>query len=477
MSGAARAAEPAPRDLCGAEVTVMGLGLFGGGVETARWLARQGARVRVTDLRQASELAESLDQLRGVPLELALGGHREEHFVRADLVVANPAVAPSNPFLAAARAAGVPVTSEAALFLEACPARLVLVTGTQGKSSTAQFAHQLLLASGLRARLGGNIGRSLLADLDELQAEEVVVMELSSYQLEALPRELAPRPRTAALGVVNVLADHLERHGSLAAYEAAKRRILELAGADTWVVLNGDDARTAAWSAARGRLVRYTTEGRPGCELALRDGRFALGATDLGADADVRLSGSFQRSNALCALGLALAAGAEPSALRAGLAHLAGLDHRLQDLGCFAGHRVWDNGVSTTPDSTLSAVLELEGPLALLVGGQAKDLPLDQLVEAARARVRRVIAFGGSGPALAHVFGAAGVPAEAVGDLPSAVARAFAAMEPGEALLFSPACASFDAYRNFRDRARAFRSALPPSGSRLQKRAPQERAT
>jgi len=462
VSDAQRSADaPSPRTLRGAEVTVMGLGLFGGGVETARWLARQGARVRVTDLRSASELAESLALLRDVPLELALGGHREEHFARADLVVANPAVAPSNRFLAAARAAGVAVTSEAALFLEACPARLVLITGTQGKSSTSHFAHQLLLASGVRARLGGNIGRSLLADLGELEEGDTVVMELSSYQLEALPPELAPRPRVAALGVVNVLADHLERHGSIDAYEAAKRRILELADDETSVLLNADDPRASSWRVARGHTRRYSVEGRAACELELSDGRFRFGSTDLGAAHDVRVPGAFQRSNALCALGLALAAGADPARLRAGLGQLSGLEHRLQDLGLFNGHRVWDNGVSTTPDSTLSAVLELDGPLALLVGGQAKDLPLDELAQAARSRVRRVIAFGGSGAALARAFGAAGVPAEAAGDLSSAVARAFATMEPGEALLFSPACASFDAYRNFRDRARAFRAALP----------------
>jgi len=460
FEGGARA--PAvPRQLVGLQVTVMGLGLFGGGVETARWLARQGARVRVTDLRTEGELSESLGALEGVELEFALGGHRLEHFTRADLVVANPAVSPASPFLEAARAAGVPVTSEAELFLSACPARLVLVTGTQGKSSTAQFAHQLLLASGASAHLGGNIGRSLLADLERLGSEDVVVMELSSYQLEALSSACAPRARVCAVGVVNVLADHLERHGSIEAYERAKRRILDLAAADTWVVLNADDGRVGAWRVQTGRLMRYSVEGRAGCELRLEGDEFRWGDQALGSVSDVRVRARFQRSNILCALGLALAGGARPSTLPSALGGLAGLEHRLQDLGFFAGHRVWDNGVSTTPDSTLSALLELEGPLALLVGGQAKNLPLDELVAAARGRVRRVVAFGGSGAALAAAFCAGGVPAEAVRDVSAAVARAYDSMEPGEALLFSPAAASFDAYRNFRDRARAFRAALP----------------
>jgi UDP-N-acetylmuramoylalanine--D-glutamate ligase len=445
----------------------MGLGLFGGGVETARWLVRRGAQVRVTDLREAGQLAESLEALADVEVQLALGGHSEEHFTRADLVVANPAVPPSSPFLAAAREAGVPVTSEAALFLGACPARLVLVTGTQGKSSTVRFAHQLLEAAGERAHLGGNIGRSLLAEVDRLGADDVVVLELSSYQLEVLPPEAAAGARVAAIGVVNVLADHLERHGSIEAYEDAKRRILELADEGTRVLLNADDARVGAWRVELGRPWRYSVEGREDAELQLEAGEFRCGALVLGRVADLRVPGRFQRANVLCALGLALAAGAEPERLREGVAGLSGLEHRLQDLGLVAGHRVWDNGVSTTPDSTRSALLELDGPLTLLVGGQAKGLPLDELVDAARGRVRRVLAFGGAGPSFAGAFTAAGVAAEVLPSVPAAVARAYQAMEPGEALLFSPGAASFDAYRNFRDRALAFRAALPGrSGAR-----------
>jgi UDP-N-acetylmuramoylalanine--D-glutamate ligase len=448
-------------DLEGLPVTVMGLGLFGGGVETARWLVKQGARVTVTDLRPARELQESIAALAGLPIAYALGGHASEQFTAARMVVANPAVPPSNPWLEAARAAGVPVTSEAALFLEACPARLLLVTGTQGKSSTAHSAHALVERCGIRTHLGGNIGRSLLGALEGLGPRDVVVMELSSYQLESLPPAGSLRPRVAGIGVVNVLADHLERHGSVQAYEAAKRRILELAGDGTWVVLNAGDPRVGGWAVARGLRRAYSGDSSAGVDLGVRAGHFVHGATRLGKVADLRLSGRFQIDNTLCALGLALAVGAEPDALARALPELTGLEHRLQDLGLVAGHRVFDNGVSTTPDSTLSAIENLEGPLCLLVGGQQKALPLDELASAAAGgRVRRVIAFGASRESLLAPFLAAGVHGEALAELPAAVARAFAVMEPGEALLFSPAAASFDAYRNFKDRARAFRSAL-----------------
>ena len=452
--------------LRGKRVTVMGLGLQGGGVEVVRFLARHGARVLVTDKRPAAQLAESLAAIDGLGATTVLGEHRERDFTDTDAVVANPAVAPSNSLLVAARAAGVRVTSEMELFLRAAPARLVLITGTQGKSSTTNAAARLLELSGQRVHLGGNIGRALISSLDDMRAEDIAVVEVSSYQLEALPADLGPIERVAAVACVNVLADHLERHGTIEGYEAAKRRLLDLAGDAATVVLCADDPRVSRWQPARGRTLRYSTVPGARTPLRLEAEHFVREREDgslerLGALGDLRLPGEFQRGNALAALGLARALGAAPEALAAALPQVRGLEHRLQDLGHFDGHRVWDNGISTTPDSTVSALLALEGRPALLCGGQAKqDLPLDEFARVAAQRCRRAVTFGGSSDALAEALRAAGVEVSAVRELSAAVELLWSRLEPGEAVLFSPACASFDAFRNFGDRARHFRECV-----------------
>ena len=175
-------------DFDGRAVTVMGLGLFGGGTTVARFLARHGARVTATDLRTANELAPALKELEGLDIRFVLGEHRTEDFTNAALVVANPAVSPSSTFLAAASAARVPITSEMALFLELCPARIAAITGTQGKSSTSNTLAQLLNASGVTCHLGGNIGRSLLESAELMHENDVVVLEMSRTSSRCCPR-------------------------------------------------------------------------------------------------------------------------------------------------------------------------------------------------------------------------------------------------------------------------------------------------
>lgn len=442
----------------GRRVTVMGLGLQGGGVEVVRFLAARGAVVTVTDKRPAEKLRESLDAIAGLGVRTVLGQHVESDFTSAELVVANPAVAPSNPLLAAARAAGVPVTSEMALFLAACPARVVLITGTQGKSSTTHATARLLEEAGFRVHLGGNIGRALISSIDDMRPDDVAVVEISSYQLEALPEDCGPCERVAAVACVNVLSDHLERHGTVEGYDAAKRRILALAPAHATVVLSADDPRVGRWNADRGHVLRFSTAAGARTPLHLAEGEFRLGTESLGRLADLRLPGDFQRGNMLAALGLARALGAAPTALARAVGEVRGLEHRLQSLGEFAGHRVWDNGISTTPDSTVSALQSLAGPLVLLCGGQAKEgLPLDELATLARERARAVVTFGGSSEQLAAAFRAAGASVSAAPTLREAVALAWSQLRPGETLLFSPACASFDEFLNFRDRALRFR--------------------
>lgn len=453
------------RDFDGLPVTVMGLGLFGGGATVARHLARRGARVTVTDQRSEAELAPAVRSLDGVPLRFVLGEHRTEDFTRTGLVVANPAVSPKSPYLAAARSAGVPITSEAALFLESCPARIAAVTGTQGKSSTCHTLHQLLRGAGLSAHLGGNIGHSLLDEVERMRPEDVVVLELSSYQLEVLPAELGTpgaRPRVEAVCCVNVLPDHLERHGSVQEYARAKGRILELAlAAGGTAVLPAEDPWVAGWSVpGLARVGAWFHRVVPDA-LHFADGDFRFGTEVFGRVDELRLPGAFQRENTLLALGLARLLGAAPERLAAAVPELRGLPHRLEDLGLFDGHRVIDNGVSTTPDSTTSAVLSMRPGFTLLVGGKAKELPLDELVLACKGRVRAVIVFGAAADKFVPAFEAGGIEVHTAPGVRAAVALAFEHMLAGEELLFSPACASFDAYLNFRERALDFRAALP----------------
>ncbi len=447
--------------LAGRRVTVMGLGLFGGGAAVVRYLAARGARVTATDLRGADELAECLAQIEGAGARLVLGEHRAQDFAEADLVVANPAVAPGSRFLQLARTSGVPVTSETALFLEICPARVAAVTGTQGKSSTCRILATLLEESGLRTHLGGNIGVPLLERAEDMAPEDVVVLELSSYQLEALPPD-GPRP-AAAVAITNVLADHLERHGSIEAYAAAKRRVLELLAEGGTALLPGADARCGGWLPPDGRgVVRFHFEPHER-EPCLDDAGFRWGEERLAAYDDLPLPGAFQRENALVALALARALGVPSTQLAPALRRVRGLAHRLEDLGRHGGRRVWDNGVSTTPDSTVSALRALGTGFVLICGGRAKELALDELAREAARRTRGVACFGQDAPRLAAAFAAAGARVEVVADLESSVRAAYSLSRAGDAILFSPACASFDAYRNFADRARAFRAALPES--------------
>jgi len=447
----------------GRKVTVMGLGLFKGGSTVARFLAQHGAEVTVTDLRSEQQLAPALLELEGVPLRLVLGRHEAEDFRGASLVIANPAVSPSHALLSTARAAGAEISSEVALFLELCPARVAAITGTQGKSSTSHMLHQLLVQAGFPALLGGNIGRSLLEELDGMDETRCVVLELSSYQLEALPERLSGPPRVEVACVVNVLADHLERHGTIENYAAAKQRILELlVKTGGYAVLSAECPRLSQWRSPLWKRVDVF-ETRPSSSgLNFHAGSFRLDEEALGECSDLRVPGAFQAVNALQALGMARLMGARPEALRAAVGRLRGLPHRMEELGRHAGVRVIDNGVSTTPDSTISALRTLEPGCTLLIGGAPKqNLPLDELVAVARERVRRVVVFGAAARSFPAAFAACGLPVEAATSLREAVGTAFSGLRPGETLLFSPACASFDAYLNFEERARDFRSALP----------------
>ena len=452
--------------LDGERAAVLGLGRFGGGAGAVRFLAERGARVVVCDGAPAEALAPTLDALSELELELSLGGVEPPRLDDIALWVVNPAVPPDHPLVARARAAGARVTSEIELLLETARSPVLAVSGTHGKSSTVHLAHGLLAEGGLRVRAGGNLGGSLLPEADSLGEDDWLVLELSSYQLEALSTPLRPRrSRVVAAALTTVTRDHLERHGDEERYRAAKRRIFELLEPGGAALVPADEP----WLhdlPDHARPVRFHRGPSPdGRGLDLAEGLFRRDGEPLARLEDLRLPGTFQRWNALVALGLAAETGVAPDRLGPALAAQGGLEHRLQDLGRRGGHRVLDNGVSTTPESTAVALETLSPGDVLLAGGQAKALPLAPLTSAA-AGLGAAVLFGRDAERLETALRAAGVRTRRTERLEDAVRLAYEELGPGGTLLFSPACASFDAYANFKERALAFRAALPPEDPR-----------
>jgi UDP-N-acetylmuramoylalanine--D-glutamate ligase len=478
--------------LRGKRALVMGFGRFGGGRGAAEFLLRHGAKVTVTDVSPKETLEDSIGLLAQADREAItwkLGCHEEADFTGADLVVANPAVPTGNALLVAARAAGVWVTTDIEIFLRLTPMRLALITGTQGKSSTAAILAGLLEMAQIEVHLGGNIGASLLSTLpspgavtpNEHQAdtEAVAVLELSSYQLEGLAPDRA-LAKADVVCVTNLMEDHIARHGSLGEYHLTKAKISRLLAPNgqafgrlediPYLVENGRESLD--WVAFQ----FDGTEGdadysEPSIDPSLRldparvlrvDGQdFLQGHTPIAPLEVFKFPGAFQRSNALAALGMALSLGVPMQKLGWGLSGLQGLPHRAQDLGT-VGHakiRVIDNAISTTPDSTRSVLRSLVGPVTLLVGGRSKGQDPSRMVAEAKRNTAKVLCFGEAAEELQAAFAGAGLDAYAFATMEEAVQRATTDLA-SPTLLFSPACSSFDAFSNFEQRAKAFRQAL-----------------
>ncbi|NQT89034.1 UDP-N-acetylmuramoyl-L-alanine--D-glutamate ligase [bacterium] len=448
-------------DFEGKRITVMGLGLLGGGVAVTRFLASQGARVTVTDMKDAGTLADSVAALDGLPVTLRLGEHVDADFTETDLIVVNPAVADSSPFLAKARAAGVTLTTEINLFFRLCPAPIVAVTGSNGKSTTVSLLHHLLQADGRRAWLGGNIGRSLLEDLDDISPDDVVALELSSFQLERLgPTGMGPAVAVA----LNCTPNHLDRHGTFENYAQAKQQILANQGPDGLALLNADCPVVSAWSAI-GRSTKLSFGLCPplgggawlegDAAVWHRDGRREA----LFVRSDVPLPGRHNLSNALAAAGAAVLCGAPAAGLAERMRSFRGLEHRLERVRTVDGVDYYNDSKATTPEAAVVALEAFDRPIVLIAGGYDKHVPLDAMAEAMAGRCRACVLIGQTADALSRAIAAcSAVPVRVEADFPSAVAAARSLAAPGDVALLSPGCASFGMFQNFEQRGALFKT-------------------
>jgi UDP-N-acetylmuramoylalanine--D-glutamate ligase len=426
------------QELRGKRVTVAGLGRFGGGTAASRWLVEQGCQVLVTDKAPPEKLAESLGQLKGLPIEYRLGEHREEDFTSAELVVASPAIPPGNPLLAAARAAGVPVTTEICLFIERCAAPVIAVTGTKGKSTTTALLGEMVKKQHT-TWVGGNIGKSLLPELSNIRPEHWVVLELSSFMLEYL-RELRWSPR---IGVITmILADHLDWHGSVEAYVNAKRSMLRHQSAEDWAILNEEDPLSAASAReTRARVRLFGLMGRRPFEL--------------------KIPGRHNQLNAQAAFAAAEVVGVSWDEAQAAVQGFAGLPHRLQLVHERDGVRYYNDSIATIPEAAVAALESFPAKSVIqIVGGYDKGLPLTAMCGALAERAKAVLCIGLTGPRIAEALGeshyAGGAVAYQCGDLETAMRMAHQTAAAGDVVLLSPGCASYDQFSNFEQRGEMF---------------------
>jgi UDP-N-acetylmuramoylalanine--D-glutamate ligase len=424
-------------DVRGKRVTVLGLGRFGGGVGVTRWLAGQGAEVTVSDAAPPGELEASVEKLAGLNVTLHLGGHDEADVTAADLVVVNPAVPPDAPMVRAAEDSGVPWTTEINLFLRRCPCRWVGITGSVGKSTTTAMTGAILERR-YTTHVGGNIGVSLLNSLPSMGPDDVAVLELSSFQLESLPK-VGISPGVAL--VTNLSPNHLDRHGDMESYAAAKKNLFRFQAPQDVLILNRNDDALQSWAdEAPGQVDWFDATDEP----------FDLG-----------VPGEHNQANAQAAwaVGRAMGVSREDAAIALGM--FEGLPHRLQRVAWRRGVTYYNDSKCTTPTGTIVALRAFDPrSVIVIVGGYDKGMPFDELAAELAGRAKAVLAIGDTADRITTtVEDARGEELPRVvlcGDLPEAVRQADELARPGEAVLLSPACASYDQFTNYEQRGERF---------------------
>ena len=432
-------------DFAGQDVLVMGFGLSGR--SAAAYLAERGARVVVADERPEHALADTDALPAGVETRF---GHPFEALDRFDLVVPSPGIPRARWEGQARRAWG-----DIELCGRALRVPIVAVTGTNGKSTVVRLIEAMARAAGLRARAAGNLGVPALELVG--QPLDLAILEVSSFQLESVE---SFRPRVGLL--LNLSPDHLDRHGDLAGYHAAKARLFAAQREGDIAILNGDDPRVAGTPIPEGVERLFFRRRTPQQDGAWLDGRNAIVrrrgqqqtlVLDAGEDLLQQPENVLASLLALRALDIDL-----PRATTA-LAHFEGLPHRCQTFAERAGVRFVDDSKATNVGAAIRAIEAMPGPVVWIAGGRHKGGELAPLADAAKGRVRVVLLIGEAAEALEAALADA-VPCERVGDLASAVARAGALARPGDSVLLAPACASFDQFADFEERGRRFQEAV-----------------
>jgi len=440
-------------DLEGKRILVVGLARTGEVVSL--FAAGYGATVTATDEKPERELAPTAQALRAVGVKLELGGHAPELFLEKDLIVVSPGVPKTLPLLAGARSRGIPVWSEIELAWRFLRGKLVAVTGSNGKTTTTALTAHILKTAGMETLVGGNIGTPLLSLVESSNDATVTVAELSSFQLENIE---AFRPEIGVL--LNLTPDHLDRHASFEEYAAAKMQLFSNQLDRDCAVLNADDSEVTRRMPSHQQVFWFSRQKRVATGAFLRDRqimfRWEGDEIGLGWRDDICLRGDHNVENVLAACAAAYLAGADPGAIAGGVKTFRGVEHRLEFVAEIRGVGFFNDSKATNVDAARRAIEAFPGPLIVILGGQDKGSPYTPLAEPLRQRARTAILIGAAAEKLAADLGPA-VPYVHADTLERAVELAISAARPGDTVLLTPACASFDQFENYEHRGRVFK--------------------
>lgn len=438
-------------ELTGKHVLVIGLGRTG--IECARFLVAQGAKVTVSDLRPEAELEDAMKSLAALPVRFFFGSEERGWLEGMDYVIPSPGVPAENSLLIGAKTRGIPVLSEIELACRFCRAPLVAVTGTNGKSTTTTLIGEMFKTSGRKVFVGGNLGTPFIGAVTS--DWDWGVLEISSFQLEWVERF---RPHIAVL--LNVTEDHLDRYAAFDDYRRAKERIFEAQTESDFAVLNREDPRVWALNArVKARVVAFGFS-----EVA--EGVFAAADTIVwraGAGeetfplARAKIHGVHNVENMMAAIAAAKLAGIPGESIQQTLETFPGLEHRLEFVGEKHGVRYYNDSKGTNVGAVVKSLAGFSAPVILLAGGVDKGGDYGPLEEGIKRTVRRLVLFGAAKEVIARALGHLAETA-IVEDLEAAVRDAAAAARRGDVVLLSPACASFDQFRNYAERGKVFRS-------------------
>ena len=442
---------------------VLILGAARQGLALARWLSVQGARVTLSDMRSKDELRVARESLAELGIVWALGGHPLELLDSTDVLCLSGGVPLTLPIVAEAVSRGIPLSNDSQIFMEVVPCKTIGITGSAGKTTTTTLVGNMAKnAYGDKTYVGGNIGDPLINYVDDMKVDEVAILELSSFQLD----QMTISPNVAA--ILNITPNHLDRHGTMEAYIAAKARILEFQSKSDVAILGHDDK--GAWSLrnkVKGKLFTFSMndldEGLDGVYqydglLNLRDGNAYL---PLILREKIRLRGDQNVQNVLAAFAIGYAAGFPLDAMLEAVEDFRGVPHRLELVRELKGVRWYNDSTATAPERSMAAIRAFEEPIVLLLGGRDKDLPWEDLIQLANERVDHIVLFGEAAEKIEKTVAGLGsgkmrFSVTRVAGLREAVHKAAEVAEPGDVVLLSPGGTSFDEFKDFAERGERF---------------------